>query len=784
MSRGRLQVLAVGLLALAVVLARRGLDQTSEALVGTRTCDAVRAEDWGRALVASESLVGASEHPAGLGDAAVCRCVALEATGDIEGCNQLLDEWLLDPTTGGWLPDAPHTTRWAESRAREGRMADAASVLERLRLQHPEDAELTGRAFRLQLLADGRPETSTALEATARTLTGHAGSIARLIVAEARGERGDHAEQYALMAEFEPEPDDPIAVRYRLRRLVAAADAGNVEAVVALRDAWMALPGQRSNATLAYAVGLSMASLRDPGGQSWIDLLTPELAAPTDDDTIVRVAWERRISHLTTEGRAAEALAALEQARIRFPTLAFDADELQRVGGLGEWGRGAGESGAATLRFTANVPVAGAALYVSPGYGRPSSAAWGRFELVEGQAAVHRTLDATPVRWVYRSETSTFASGATWPTAATVDVPITVRGDGAARAIASDLGPGTPADGHRRVWVLFLDCGDWRLTSYLRQRGELPNLDGILRTGWRATTRQDPAFTAAAVEGLLHPELRRSRSTLARINQLGLELAGLESIGQNPFAPLERLLPLQPDLFQRLGRGEHRAANLIFAHGAIDGGRNGSVTGPQGAESSLALGAMKRPLTDAEAARFPLLVATGEPAAAMRSMIGVIAAQFDTLLAFEEDPPFDLLLFRIEALDPLTHQYFTDTTHTGQDDGAAGLFETYRYIDSRLGEVARRLDGDDMLIVMSDHGIQTSMVHDPIAMFVAWGNGVPAGRVIGTPALRGLSRGLADLLGETTGWPDYGLLPWAEQWRAGQPILQTEAAALNPEAAP
>lgn len=784
MKPGYRLALAGVLLWVAGLLSWRAVDQTQQSLVGTRTCEAARLADWDGALAASSALEGLSEHPPALRDAMMCRCIALEAKGEAEACHQLLDGWLLDSAAADWVPDAEHTTRWAASRAQLGRMGEAATVLERLRVQSPADPELTSRAFRLRLLADGRPETLAELESLAATLDGQAGTTARLVIAQARGERGEHAEQYALLAAFDPAPDDPLRVAYLLNRIVAAADAGNLEAAAAQRDAWIAIPGQMTNANLAYGVALSLAGARDPGGRSWDELLDPTAAVATDDDAVVRLAWERLIAQMSVEGRAEAALAALEKARVRFPTLAVDAEELKRLSGTDGLGRPGRDAGVSAVKFAVDHPVTGASLYVSPGRGRSPAGAWEQAAFSGPNAEVARALDATPVRWVYRSESTTFASGSVWPTTAHTEVAVTVRGEGTPRITSPDLRSGAPPDGHRRVWAVFLDCGDWRLTSYLRQRGELPTLDAILRTGWRATTLQTPAFTAAAVEGLMHPELRRSRSTLARINQLGLELAGLESIGQNPFAPIESLLPLHADLFQRLGRGDHRVANLIFAHGAIGGGRNASVTGPNGLEETLPLGSLKRPLTPAEAARFPELVSTAESAAAMRSMIGVIAAQFDTLRAFQDQPPFDLVLFRIEALDPLTHQYFAETTRGGQDDGAPRLFDTYRYIDARLGEFARNLDGDDMLIVMSDHGIETSMVHDPIAMFVAWGSGVPSGRVTGSPALRGLSRGLADLLGEETAWPDYGLVPWAEQWRAGESVNLAQSAALNPEASP
>ena len=47
------------------------------------------------------------------------------------------------------------------------------------------------------------------------------------------------------------------------------------------------------------------------------------------------------------------------------------------------------------------------------------------------------------------------------------------------------------------------------------------------------------------------------------------------------------------------------------------------------------------------------------------------------------------------------------------------------------------------------------------ALFVASGAGVPTGRATGRPALRGVSRVIADVLGVETTWPDTDVAPWA-----------------------
>jgi hypothetical protein len=69
---------------------------------------------------------------------------------------------------------------------------------------------------------------------------------------------------------------------------------------------------------------------------------------------------------------------------------------------------------------------------------------------------------------------------------------------------------------------------------------------------------------------------------------------------------------------------------------------------------------------------------------------------------------------------------------------------------------------------MSDHGIRTAMEHDRPAIFVLTGPGVPAARVRGTPALRGVPHALAQLLGVDTAWPDAGLVQATAIAKAGR----------------
>jgi arylsulfatase A-like enzyme len=219
------------------------------------------------------------------------------------------------------------------------------------------------------------------------------------------------------------------------------------------------------------------------------------------------------------------------------------------------------------------------------------------------------------------------------------------------------------------------------------------------------------------------------------------------------------VLPETRDLFAAVGSGERSAANLLLAHGGVRAGRHGQVTGPYGATRQLSLGRTRRELDAGERERFPGLAHASDPLDV--HYLQTIAAEFDSTEQVLREGAVDLLAVRIEPLDILTHAHFAESVSDGQDDGRGLLFDVYRYIDARIGALHAFLDADDVLIVMSDHGIRTAMEHDRPALFVATGAGVPVGRAPGSPSLRGVSRVLADLLGVATTWPDTGVAGWA-----------------------
>jgi hypothetical protein len=307
--------------------------------------------------------------------------------------------------------------------------------------------------------------------------------------------------------------------------------------------------------------------------------------------------------------------------------------------------------------------------------------------------------------------------------------------------------------------MLVLDCADWRLIQYLRSRDELPALSAMLSQGYRAVLDSDPPLTAAALEALVWPGRVGGASFVGVLHQLGVELAGLASIGSNPFGGLSWILPEEADLFAAIGSSEHSAANLLFSHGGIRAGRHSEITGPHGLRQRLPIAVSSRDLDHDERERWPGLAAAQAERDAVH--LRTIAAEFDTAAEVVQAGEIDFFALRVEPLDILTHTFFARTVRSGQDDGKHFLYELYRYMDARLGEIHNLLDEDDVFIVMSDHGIRTSMEHSRHAFFIATGRGVPTGRAAGRPALRGVSAVIADLMGVEVSWPRTGVAPWA-----------------------
>jgi hypothetical protein len=751
--RGRL-ALAAGLVVAAAGIGAVSVERVRNQLAVIEACEATRSGDFEKTLARTQDRIDASTTGRA---AAECRCLALLASGRGDECVALLAALLADPRAGDWAPRPDLAVHLIQTWRDEGRTAEAASLARRATRAHPDDAALFG--LELATRSSVEDEDAVLEELAARVaLRGTAPAALRVALANRRLQRGEPERALEVLgAEVPAGAPEQVGPWFEARGRAFAA-RGDLASVQRTYSSWRGAGGDPVELFARYALTLGIAGLKDP--QRPPLELAREAAALGErlSDPRLREALAiRLILSLVNAGRRAEALAVYDRERERFPLAGLTRAELERSREQAERMPHASATRRGELRFVFPAAPAGSRLRLSPEPDAPVDAVYSAFVVPAGrELTVARAEGVAPQRWVWLDAGGrVLASGTQSPRAgATRRVEVRAREP---RAPASAALSRRPGDGRRLVAVVLLDCADWRIVQYLRTRGELPVLDTLVRSGTSAVLESRPPLTAAALEAIVWPDRRSEASVLGLVHQLGTELAGLASIGENPFDALAWLLPEDRDFFSVVGAGDRAAANLLFAHGGMRAGRHSEVTGPGGVRRRIPLGASARDLSPDERARFPeLAVGVAERD---RVHLRSIAAQMDAAQALVAARELDLFALRVESLDILTHAHFAQVVRDGQDDGAGLLFAVYRYLDVRLGEVAAQLDADDVLVVMSDHGIRTAMEHAEEAIFIAAGPGLPRMRVPERPSLRGVPRALAQLVGVQTAWPDAGLVP-------------------------
>jgi hypothetical protein len=742
-----LAALGIALVGTGYVAARR----VGRQLEAAKVCGAVREGDWARALAHGEGSVGPDADGR---IAAECLCWAYAASERLDDCVGLLERILAQKEAEDWVPDLALTRMLLRKQLEGGRPELAARLSTRASRAHPEDPAL----LELELLSRGAVdgELEVLRELAARIRGGIDATLdARVVVAMGYERQGEFAAALEVLGDEPPTSSDPEALRmYFETRASSLGNLARGDELRSLYRQWEELGGDPYELRARYAVRLSIHGLQDPGSSRedllWKAILDEEHLR---DEALHRTLYERLVGGLLVEQRIGEALEVYDRAVERFEHILISREEIQRTASasrLSDLTR-PDEKRAIEFRLPDGAPPG--ELLLSPPLDGPADGDYERLRIRPGgKARARRVPGAFPFRWVYRDgQGRALASGSTWADRPHNEIAIEPR---APRPVEFEAPVQPPGDGRRRVFVVIPDCEDWRLIQYLRARGELPMHDWLLARGRRAVLESVPAFTGAAMESLVWPRKLERATFVGALNRIGLEVAGLASVGRNPLGFLAPVLPEAESIFERVGAGEHVALNLLFSHGQVDAGRNAELVGPRGQRSRLEGLRAARPLRADEAQGLPVGLQALRYAAEVHKM----AAGLDAAVELAKAGRVDLLLLRIEPLDILTHGFFTELMRPMQDDGEPTLLWAYRYIDRRLREVAQALDADDVLIVMSDHGIRTALEHDEDAFFVAVGSGISHGRVPGQPHLRGVPQLLAALLGVPADWPETGLV--------------------------
>ncbi len=383
---------------------------------------------------------------------------------------------------------------------------------------------------------------------------------------------------------------------------------------------------------------------------------------------------------------------------------------------------------------------------VSPDGAAPVDAPYERLPVKAGQAIrIPRSVADHPVRAVLVDQLSRVrATSQVWLVPDTIQTLTLVARDPPQfpdTAAVTRLS----ADGTRRVVVVVVDSGDWRYIQFGIAAGLLPTFGQLMRQGLHAVMLSDPPSTSEAMLRLMEPS-PIPKDTPLRLRRLGTQLQAAVGLPENPFESLRALSQtVRPTLVDVLGQ-ERRIVNLLNGHGVIRAGQQG-IFGPKGVE--LFEGQDRRELVAADGLD-PGFAAQSK---VYRDQFQIAARQFDLLESLVERKEAELYLYRYDPTDLLAHNHLRSWSNNGPIDVRSLFFDSYTYLDRRLKGVIERMDGDDVLLVISDHGTQNASNHDVRSLFLASGPGLES-TTIDSFAISALPAYLADLFGVAAPWGD------------------------------
>ena len=496
-------------------------------------CEAASAGDTARALAETEGRTGPSE----IGRAAAeCRCQALIATGDTPGCVALLDPLVADPEA--WTPESG-ARRAADPRARRAgpqRRRRGARARGRARPPgRPRAVPARDRGARRGRARGGRAARPRAADPRARRRSGARARGARAAPpparrsargaarARRRSARGRRGRALGLVRHARDRACDERRPRRGARDLSALAERGRparggARALCARAEHQRAARprARRAHGAARRAARRGRARRREARGDG---------RDPADLHARERRARRRGDRHLRRAARAAPARGRPPRgARARAARTRARARSVRGARGQAPIPPRRGRARGHALDHARSGRRAGRRVR---GDSRSRTARPRRSQ---------RAAAIAPQRWVLRARDGRVAASGTAAARGgeTREIEIHPAAAGAPTPAPLPSLTRAPADGRRRVALVLLDCGDWAISQYLRTRGDLPVLDALLRSGYRAVLDSDPPLTAAALEALVWPERHTDTSIAGAFYRVGVELAGLESVGQQP----------------------------------------------------------------------------------------------------------------------------------------------------------------------------------------------------------------------------------------------------------
>lgn len=350
---------------------------------------------------------------------------------------------------------------------------------------------------------------------------------------------------------------------------------------------------------------------------------------------------------------------------------------------------------------------------------------------------VERSPGRHPLRYVFRREGRVVASGSVWPRPGGART-IRVEPHLDLRVATTHLFSRHEGDGWMKIVVFVVDSGDWRLLEYGRALGLWPTLSGLAAASARGVLISDPPSTAIAMQKLVEPGSTKP-DTMMDLRTLGRQVQVALEADTNPLDGL-RLLSRHDRLTmpEALAVRGLRVANLLYSHGGISAGSHATIIGP---------GKERRPLHASRASR-PLRVDEGVELAGrsplLTSELERAAQQLDDVEQVIVDDLADVLLYRYDPTDVLAHNGYAAFELEGPLAWPSDLLDSYTYLDERLRTLSSRLDGDDVLVIISDHGTENASNHSVESLLMVHGP-VPNG-FLGTVDFSAVPLFLLDLV--------------------------------------
>ena len=277
----------------------------------------------------------------------------------------------------------------------------------------------------------------------------------------------------------------------------------------------------------------------------------------------------------------------------------------------------------------------------------------------------------------------------------------------------------TGADGVRRVLAVWPDCGSWPLLQLYGHAGRLPNMHALA-----ASSRvfelisPHPPYTATAYLAMTTLSEEQEDSDFDVTRSLVVQLNGLPMIDQLIPDALTWQGPKRRTLFQALTEGGVSWSNMVFndEHLSADEDQHGA---PRAAQlAAVVAGGVALPAGADEGIEWFVDNTQAKASAAID-------------VWQREDARFQLV--RFPAVDLATHRYWAQLEGSPHDNP---LLQVYEHLDLVVGALRAQLDGDDVLILFSDHGIESTLAHHVSCFFFLEDPRLPGSRFEGTLPIR------------------------------------------------